>query len=154
MRFLTDVNASGALAQWLQDMGHDVIQVADRDVGLPDDEILRWAVQEQRIIVTTDKDFEEMIWRQGKPHSGVLRLENLPRAERRALLEDVLANHARDLASRAIVIAQTRRIRIRRPFRIDENRCQKSGRGSCLFTTGDPDQPWRSGGEGGRTAPN
>jgi len=57
MRFLTDVNASGALAQWLQDMGHDVIQVADRDAGLPDDEILRWAVQERRIIVTTDNDF-------------------------------------------------------------------------------------------------
>jgi len=29
--------------------------------------------------------FEEMIWRQGKSHCGVLRLENLPRSERKAL---------------------------------------------------------------------
>ena len=118
MRFLTDVNASGALARWLQDLGHDVIQVADRDAGLPDDEILQWAVQEQRIIITTDNDFEKMIWRQGKPHCGVLRLENLPRAERKTLLESVLANYAEFLASGAIVIAQTRKVRIRRSFRI------------------------------------
>jgi len=72
MKFLTDVNASGALAQWLQELGHDVIQVADRDAGLSDDEILQWAVQEQRIVITTDNDFEEMIWRQGKSHCGVL----------------------------------------------------------------------------------
>ena len=118
MRFLTDVNASGALVKWLRDMGHDVIQVADRDAGLPDDEILQWAVLEQRIIVTTDNDFEEMIWRQGKTHCGVLRLENLPRAKRKTLLESVLTNYAEFLASGAIIIAQTRKVRIRRPFLI------------------------------------
>ena len=118
MKFLTDVNASGALTHWLRDMGHDVQDVADRDASLSDEAILQWAVQEQRIIATTDKDFEELIWRIGKPHFGILRLENLPRAERRALLEDVLANHAQDLASGAIVIAQTKKIRIRRPLRI------------------------------------
>lgn len=123
MRFLTDVNASGALAQWLQDMGHDVIQVADRDAGLSDDEILQWAVQERRIIVTTDNDFEEMIWRQGRSHCGILRVENLPRAERKILLEEVLANYAEFLTSGAIVIALKRKIRIRRmlpPFRQSE----------------------------------
>jgi len=118
MKFLTDVNASGALAAWLLDLGHDVKQVADRDVSLPDEEILRWAVQEQRIIVTTDKDFEEMIWRRGKSHCGILRLENLPRAERKALLEDVLAQHMQALASGAIIIAQAKKIRIRTPLRI------------------------------------
>lgn len=120
MKFLTDVNASGALTQWLRDLGHDVQQVADRDASMSDEAILQWAVQEQRIIATTDKDFEELIWRMGKPHFGVLRLENLPRAERRALLEDVLANHEQDLASGAIVIAQTKKTRIRRPLRISK----------------------------------
>lgn len=121
MKFLTDVNASGALAQWLIDQGHDVSQVADRDASLPDDEILRWAVEEQRVIITTDKDFEEMIWRRGKPHCGVLRLDNLPRAERKALLEDVLTHHAQAFASGAIVIAQANKIRIRTPLRIVRN---------------------------------
>ena len=45
---------------------------------MADGDILAWAVQEQRISVTTDVDFEEMIWREGKAHCGLLRLENLP----------------------------------------------------------------------------
>lgn len=118
MKFLTDVNASGSLAQWLIDQGHDVSQVADRNASLSDDEILRWAVEEQRIIITTDKDFEEMIWRRGRVHCGVLRLENLPRTARKALLEEVLTHHAQALASEAIVIAQAKKIRIRMPLRI------------------------------------
>lgn len=62
---------------------------------------MNWAVKERRIIVTTDNDFEEMIWRQGKPHCGVLRLENLPRSERIVLLRDVLDRYSRDLESGA-----------------------------------------------------
>lgn len=115
MKFLADVNASGVLARWLMDMGHDVARVAEKDPRMLDDDILRWAVSEQRIIITTDQGFEEMIWREGKPHCGVLRLENLPRAERKALLEDVLARHSQDLESGAIVIALARKVRIRKP---------------------------------------
>jgi len=114
MKFLTDVNASGISAHWLAEQGHDVVRVSERDARMDDVEILRWAVDEDRIIVTTDQDFEELIWREGKSHRGILRLENLPRLERKTLLTDVLAYHAQDLASGAIVIAMSRRIRIRR----------------------------------------
>ena len=114
MKFLVDVNASGAVARWLRDMGHDVVQVAEKDPRMRDEEVLGWAVREKRVIVTTDQDFEEMIWREGKVHCGVLRLENLPRAERKALLEDVMAHHSHALESGAIIIAQSKKIRIRR----------------------------------------
>lgn len=114
MKFLVDVNASGAVARWLMEMGHDVEQVAAKDPCMRDEEILSWAIREGRIIVTTDQDFEAMIWRRGKAHCGVLCLENLPRAERKALLEDVLAHHSQELASGAIVIALSTKIRTRK----------------------------------------
>jgi predicted nuclease of predicted toxin-antitoxin system len=114
MKFLLDVNASGSLMDWLVSWGHDVIQVADQDPRMRDEEIRCWAIHEQRIIITTDRDFEEMIWREGKEHCGVLRLENLPRSARRALLVDVLHHHHQDLVSGAIVIAQSSKIRVRR----------------------------------------
>lgn len=114
MRFLADVNASGGLCQWLIEMGHDVAQVRDRDPRMRDEAILHWAMDEQRIIVMTDQDFEEMIWREGRTHCGLLRLENVPRAERRKLLQDVLHYHGQALASGAIVIAGSRKIRIRK----------------------------------------
>lgn len=115
MRFLTDVNASGAVAAWLIQAGFDVAQVSAVDTRLADEEILRWANREQRVIVTTDKDFEEMVWREGKPHCGLLRIENLPRPQRQSLLHDVLAHHHRELEAGAVVIALKTKIRVRWP---------------------------------------
>ena len=114
MNFLLDVNASGAVASRLIQLGHGVVEVGQKDPRMSDNEILSWAVSESRIIVTTDNDFEEMIWRQGKPHCGILRLENLPRSERIALLHDVLDCHSLDLESGAIVIALSAKIRVRK----------------------------------------
>lgn len=114
MNFLLDVNASGAVASWLIDLGHGVVEVAQKDPRMSDNDILSWAVRERRIIVTTDNDFEEMIWREDKAHCGILRLENLPRSERIDLLHDVLDCHSTDLESGAIVIALSTKIRVRK----------------------------------------
>jgi len=114
MKFLLDVNASGSIYHWLIERGHDVVQVRKKDPRMSDDEILSWAVREKRIIVTTDNDFEEMIWREGKLHCGVLRLENLPRSERKVLLYDVLEHHRQDLESGSIVIALSKKFRVRK----------------------------------------
>ena len=114
MKFLLDVNASGPLCSWLIELGHDVVQVGTKDPRMGDDDILSWAVKEKRIIVTTDNDFEEMIWREGMEHCGVLRLENLPRSERKALLHDALKYHSHDLESGSIVIALSNKFRVRK----------------------------------------
>ncbi len=114
MKFLVDVNAGGALARWLVEQGHSVRLVEEVDPRMGDDRVLEWALREKRIIITTDQDFEEMIWRENKQHAGVLRLENLPRADRLALLEYVLNRYQPDLKSGAVIIASSRKIRIRK----------------------------------------
>jgi predicted nuclease of predicted toxin-antitoxin system len=114
MKFLLDVNASGTLSKLLFDLGHDVALVSDVDPKMSDSDILVWAVTEQRIIITTDSDFEQMIWLQERLHCGVLRLENLPRLQRIVLFKEVLTNYAQDLEAGAIVIATQQKIRIRR----------------------------------------
>lgn len=116
MKFLIDVNASRTLGQWLTELGYDVAFVRDCNPEMKDEEILKWAVEKNRIIVTTDNDFEQMIWQQGKLHCGVLRLENLPRTQREILLKDALKYHYQDLEIGAIVIASTTKFRIRKPL--------------------------------------
>ena len=113
MEFLVDVNASRTLADWLAALGHDTALVVEVDPRMSDYDILDWAVREDRIVVTTDVDFEELIWRQGRIHRGVLRLENLPRSQRHDLLQSVLSQHGDDLAAGAIVIAGLKKIRVR-----------------------------------------
>ncbi len=116
MRFLVDVNASARLGRWLEDLGHNVEFVAQTDKRMKDGDILDWANRENRIIITTDDDFEEMIWRERRPHPGILRLENVPRTQRMALLQEALNHYATDLESGAIVIALRKSFRIRRPL--------------------------------------
>jgi len=115
MNFLIDVNASGVVTRYLIDHGHNVVEVAKKNQRMTDDDILSWAVNEHRIIVTTDNDFEEMIWRQKRSHCGILRMENLPRTQRITLLHDVLTRYASELEAGAIIIATSNKYRIRRP---------------------------------------
>ncbi|WP_435550561.1 DUF5615 family PIN-like protein [Desulfobacterium sp. N47] len=110
-----DINASGVIAHLLVSLGHDVAEVSSKDPRMSDNDILSWAVKEHRVIITTDNDFEEMIWRQGMPHCGVLRLENLPRHDRLILLRDALNYFSQDLESGSIVIAQSTKFRVRKP---------------------------------------
>jgi predicted nuclease of predicted toxin-antitoxin system len=115
MRFLLDVNVGGSLSEWLTDLGHDVVEVRHENPRMEDDEILSWAVNDRRIIITTDHDFEEMIWRESKSHCGIIRLENLPRKERECLLADVINGFSQEIASGAIVIALSNKFRVRKP---------------------------------------
>ena len=114
MKFLIDVNVGGSITDWLIDSGHDVVEVRDNDPCMHDTDILNWAIKEKRVIITTDNDFEKMIWQQKKDHCGVLRMENLPRIERMKLIKDVFSHHINDLQSGAIVIASLNKYRIRR----------------------------------------
>jgi len=116
MKFLLDANVAGSVSKYLTESGHDIAKVIDKDPRVPDDAIIAWALEENRVLVTTDKDFEEMIWQQGQKHCGVLRIENLPRSERMALIKDVLMRHSEDLESGSIVIATQKKYRIRKPF--------------------------------------
>ena len=90
MNFLLDVNASGPVRELLQERGHDVRLVAERNIRMSDHQILEWAVKEKRVIITTDKDFEAMVWRENRDHTGIIRFENLPRKERLTLLDRIL----------------------------------------------------------------
>jgi uncharacterized protein with PIN domain len=73
MRFLLDQNAEARIAAFLRAQGHDVTRVGqDYPPGLPDDEILAIARQEQRILITNDRDFGELVFRHKLSHAGVL----------------------------------------------------------------------------------
>ncbi len=56
MKFLIDVNASRSLGNRLVAQGYDVAYVSEVDSKMVDEEILAWAVREQRVILTTDID--------------------------------------------------------------------------------------------------
>lgn len=83
-RFIVDLNLSGTVAEALIRCGHDVLFVGDVDPRMRDLDIVRLAAQDQRIIVTLDTDFGELVYRIGERHSGILllRLPEISAAEK------------------------------------------------------------------------
>ena len=55
-----------------------MLSVRDIDSSAKDSQILRWAAEQQRIVITMDKDFGELVYNTGIHHAGVLilRLED------------------------------------------------------------------------------
>src|SRR5438270_5024672 len=79
MKFLLDANVEYRLATYLLSLGHDVKTIArDYPSALADQEVLLIAVKEKRVLITNDRDYGELIFRQHLSHSGILyfRLKN------------------------------------------------------------------------------
>jgi predicted nuclease of predicted toxin-antitoxin system len=110
MRFLVDECAGPAVARWLRDQGHEVFSVFDEDRGADDDVVLQRAWDEDRILITIDKDFGDKVYREQRPHRGVilLRLDDERAANKLATLEQLLAGYADQLAGQFVVVTATK----------------------------------------------
>jgi predicted nuclease of predicted toxin-antitoxin system len=74
MKFLADECCDAALVNALRAETHDVLYAAESLRGAPDDELLARALSEQRILLTEDKDFGELIYRLRQATYGVVLL--------------------------------------------------------------------------------
>ncbi len=76
--------------------------------------ILAWAVDGERILITNDKDFGELVFRRGQAHQGILlfRLQDESAVNQVRILSQVLDKYADRLPGHFVVITESR-IRIR-----------------------------------------
>lgn len=101
LKFLLDVGVGKIVQNLLLEMGYDAIAVIDHDPGMKDADILSLAAQEQRMVVTMDKDFGDLVYHVGQHHYGVLllRLEDATGQEKCAIVKTILENHADELGT-------------------------------------------------------
>jgi predicted nuclease of predicted toxin-antitoxin system len=105
MRFLVDECTGPAVARWLEERGHDVFSVYDDAPGIEDAEVLRRAHEEERILITNDKDFGGKVYRERYPHSGIvlLRLDNERSQNKISVLRRLLEEYADRLPDHFVV---------------------------------------------------
>jgi predicted nuclease of predicted toxin-antitoxin system len=115
MKLLLDTCVWGGARKDLEAAGHDVVWAGDWPEDPGDEEILRLAHNEGRILVTLDKDFGEFAIVHRTEHSGIVRLVNFPARQQGAVCLRVIANYGKELQSGAIVTAERGRLRIRPP---------------------------------------
>ena len=115
MRFLLDQSAEARIGVFLVSLGHDATRVGkDHPPGLPDDQVLAIAVTEGRILITNDRDFGELIFRQHLPHAGVIYFRfplDSTADQKIASLQTLLFTHERDLGRFLTVTPRGVRVR-------------------------------------------
>lgn len=75
MRFLANENFPGAAVTALEAAGHDVAWVRIVAPGMTDPDVMAWAMRDERILLTFDKDFGELAGKSALPRTcGVVLL--------------------------------------------------------------------------------
>jgi predicted nuclease of predicted toxin-antitoxin system len=115
MRFLVDESTGAAVVGYLRRIGHDVLAVAEAMPQADDPDILARAAGEDRILITNDKDFGKLVFRNGQLHSGIvlLRLQDESSTNRVHTIRAVLERYA-DRLPGCFTVATDRAVRIRR----------------------------------------
>ena len=115
MKFLLDQCTDARLMTYLNQHGHDAIRVGGAyAAGLADDVVLMLAHAEGRVLITDDRDFGELVFRQRMPHVGVIFLRLSPDSAldaKIAAIEDVLAHHRDELDQFLVVTEKSVRVR-------------------------------------------
>lgn len=104
------------ILQALQGAGFDVGRSSDvLPASAPDTDVLALAVRQERILLTEDTDFGEMVVRMGLSALGIIRLDfkGLSRSERVERAVNAVRQIG-DQAKGALVTVGPKRIRIRR----------------------------------------
>lgn len=74
MKFLLDENIGKQVARFLQNLGHIAIRIRNINPGIPDYEVLSLATSKDSILITSDRDYGELIFKERQPHTGVIYL--------------------------------------------------------------------------------
>ena len=117
MRFLADMGVSWRVVEWLRAAGHEANHLRDEGLQrLPNGGIFRKAAKENRIILTWDLDFSEILALSGTSQVSavIFRLGNTRSSHVIDRLKRVLAESGEALATGAIVSVEEHRHRVRR----------------------------------------
>lgn len=122
MKFLLDACATSRhVLSALEDIGCDVLSVRDCLPHAPDEAVLALALEENRVLVTEDKDFGELVFLRGLPHPSIVRLVEMTPAERADAMRILMEHHADAMRNGAIIVVTKERIRIRRARNIGKH---------------------------------
>jgi len=100
MRFLADESCDALIVRTLRAQSHDVAYVAEESPGVEDEDVLTRALQDQRVILTEDRDFCALVFRDALPTYGIVLIRILPaqRLRKKDRIMALLDAHADRLA--------------------------------------------------------
>lgn len=95
MLLVADESVDFGIIQLLRKKGLSVISIAEENVGINDESVLKIAIKNQCLLITEDKDFGELTYRLNMKHNGILliRLGELSRIKRIEYAAQMIQKH-------------------------------------------------------------
>ena len=114
MRFLVDESTGQAVVDALREIGIDVIGVAEIMPQVSDAQVIDYAFETGRILITNDKDFGEKVFRSGHRHAGVilLRLSDESASTKIRVVKALISRYGERLPNN-FVVATEQNVRVR-----------------------------------------
>ena len=100
MRLLVDECTGPKVAEWLRNEGHEVFSVYQEETGMSDADVLAKALHEDWILITNDKDFGEMVFRE--------RIADERASNKIEVLRKLFANHSDKLSGQFVTVTETK----------------------------------------------
>ena len=107
VKFIVDECIGISIVQWLRNKKYDVVSVIECMAGVPDEVVLAKAVQENRILITADKDFGDLVFHQAAEHCGIILIrlnDDVPKNKLLAL-EELFEKHLDYLVNNFVVVS-------------------------------------------------
>ena len=107
MRFLVDECVGTSVAEYLKSNKHTAFSVFEEFRGASDDELLQKCYSENYILITSDKDFGELIFKNQKKHKGIILLRCNPNTfkQKITILSKLLLNYSEKLENNFVVVS-------------------------------------------------
>jgi predicted nuclease of predicted toxin-antitoxin system len=106
MNFFADESVDHPIVEHLRDDGHDVLAVAEMAPSITDETVLAQANQ-RGLLLTADKDFGELVFRQHRLTAGVIliRLAGLSAGVKAGIVSTAIRDHSAELLHAFTVIS-------------------------------------------------
>ncbi len=114
MKIIVDESTGPGVAKWLKSNGWEVYSVFNESPGWSDRVILAKAHFENWVIITNDKDFGDMVFRDKLPHRGIilLRLNDETTVNKIAILSQIFEQFDRTHILDKFLVATERGFRL------------------------------------------
>jgi len=109
MKFLIDESVEYTLVKTLRNLGYDTSSIAEDIPSLEDKYVLSLANKEDRIIITNDKDFGELVYKSKLIHKGIIlfRLRSEDKESKVRRLRILIEKYGSKISGRFVVVTDT-----------------------------------------------
>jgi len=118
MKFLADECIYVATVKLLRDLGYDVISIKELNLSsLSDEKVLELAKKENRLLITFDQEFGNIFKFPLGTYPGIIIIKVKPQTieNTNSVLQKFLKKTSLEIISKALVIIDKRKTRIRKP---------------------------------------